>query len=172
MIMDIQESYFITANSVVFRKINDYCRYQPRTHQQVRDKLYGWKLRKNVVEALLAALIEAGLVSESRFATAYAHDRYSIYQWGRNKVRKELQKRGVSSYCIDQALTQVGEEQYEETLRRLGERKWSALHGRGLHPGVRMKKTADFLIGKGYKPSVVWRLVRELQISKTPNDDS
>ncbi len=166
------DTYLISANQVVFRKIKDYCRYHPRTHQQVRMKLYGWKLTKNTVETLLAALIEESLVNESNYATAYAGERFRINRWGKNKVRHELKKRQISPYCIREALAEVDPVQYEKELRRLADKKWASFQGKGLHPLRRAKKTADFLIRKGYEPGTVWNLIRELQNTQTPNDDS
>ena len=166
------DTYLISANQVVFRKIKDYCRYQPRTHQQVRAKLYGWKLAKNTVETLLAALIEEGLVNESHYATAYAQERLRINRWRKNKVWHELKKRQISPYCIRDALSDVDPAEYEKELRRLADKKWCSFQGKRLHPFRRVKKTADFLIGKGYEPDAVWRLVRELQNPETHSDDS
>lgn len=166
------DNYLIAANRATFRKIRDYCLYQSRTHQQVRMKLYGWDLPKNVVENMLAALIEAELVNEGRFATTYAGERFRINGWGKSKVRQELQKRQISPYCIRQALAQVDTVQYEKELRRLADKKWSSLQGQGLRPCIRAKKTVDFLIGKGYEPGAVWNLVRDLQNTKANSDDS
>jgi regulatory protein len=165
------DSYLISAIQVVFRKIKDYCRYQPRTHQQVRRKLYAWKLAKNTVETLLAALIEERLVNESHYATTYAGERFRINGWGKNKVRVELRKRQISPYCIREALAAVDAVQYEKELMRLADKKWSSFQGKGLHPFRRAKKTADFLIRKGYEPNTVWNLVRELQNTETHSDD-
>src|SRR5580698_10546212 len=111
------DTYLIAANQVVFRKIKDYCRYQPRTHQQVRQKLYGWKLTKNTVERLLAALIEEGLVNESHYASAYAGERVRINKWVKRKVQQELKKRQISPYCIRHALAEVDSGEYEKEFR-------------------------------------------------------
>lgn len=165
--MDI---YLIAANQVVYRKIKDYCRYQLRTHQQVRQKLYGWRLGKNAVEALLAALIEEGLVNESHYAAAYASERVRINKWGKRKVQQGLKKRQISPYCIRQALAEVDSDEYEKEFRRLAERKWCSFQGKGLLPFRRAKKTADFLIGKGYEPEAVWRFIRELRNPEMSSD--
>jgi len=166
------DNYLISANQVVFRKIKDYCRYQPRTHQQVRRKLYDWKLRKDTVETLLAALIEERLVNESHYATNYAGERFRINRWGKNKVRSELIKRQISPYCIREALADVDPVQYDKELRRLADKKWASFQGKGLHPSRRAKKAADFLIRKGYESGAVWNLIRELKNSETPGDDN
>ena len=158
--METLECYFIAANRVVWQKIADFCRYQPRSHQQVRQKLYGWKLAKSVVEPMLAALIEAQLVSESNFATAYAGERFRINRWGKNKVRQALQKRQISPYCIARTIAAADPVQYEKDLQKLAEKKWSSFSGKGMHPCIRSKKTAAFLIGRGFESAVVWDIIR------------
>jgi regulatory protein len=165
------DNYLISANQVVFRKIKDYCRYQPRTHQQVRRKLYDWKLKRNTVETLLAALIEERLVNESHYAISYAGERFRINGWGKNKVQAELRKRQISPYCIREALASVDPEQYEKELRRLADKKWASFQGKRVHPLRRAKRTADYLIRKGYESGTVWNLVRELQNPETKSDD-
>jgi len=135
-------------------------------------KLYGWKLTKNMVETLLAALIEEGLVNESHYATHYASERVRINKWGKKKVQRGLMKRQISPYCIRQALAQVDPGGYEKEFRRLADKKWCSFQGKGLHPFRRAKKTADFLIGKGYEPEAVWRLIRELQNPEMDYDAS
>jgi regulatory protein len=155
-------NYSHLANPVVWRKIKDYCRYQPRTHQEVRQKLYGWKCRKTEVEILLAELISEGLVNESHFAETYARERFRINGWGKRKVEHELQKKQISPFCIRQALAQADPVQYEKELHRLADKKWLSLQGKGGHRLVRQKKTADYLIRKGYEPKSVWERVRAL----------
>jgi regulatory protein len=137
----------------------------------VRRKLYDWKLRKDTVETLLAALIEERLVNESHYAASYAGERFRINGWGKNKVRVELKKRQISPYCIREALAAVDPVQYEKELRRLADKKWASFQGKGLHPSRRAKKVADFLIRKGYEPGTVWNVVRELKNPETPGDD-
>jgi regulatory protein len=161
--MDTVDSYWIKANQVVWRRIQDYCRYQPRSHQQVRQKLYAFKLAKAAVETILAALIEMQLVNESRFATAYAGERFRVSQWGRNKVRQALIKRQISPYCIGQAMAEVDLAQYDKDLQRLAEKKWSAFAGKGVHPSIRAKRTAAFLIGRGFEAADVWNVVQRLR---------
>ena len=164
------DKYLLAANQVVLTKIKGYCCYQPRTHQQVRQKLYGWKLKKNVVETILASLIEEGLVNESRFATSYAIERFRINGWGRKKVEHELKKRQISPYCIRRAMAHTDPEEYEKELHNQAEKKWLSLQGKGLHPMMRMKKTANYLIGKGYESGAVWFLVRDLQNPENEKD--
>ncbi len=123
------------------------------------------------METILAAVIEKGQVNESRFAIAYASERFRINGWCKKKVEQELKKRQISPYCIRQAVAQADPANYEKELRRLAEKKWSSFQGKGLHPGVRAKKAATFLIRKGYETGAVWSLVHALQNPEKQEDD-
>ena len=73
-------------------KIKQYCAYQERSHSEIKDKLYGFGLRKNEVEEILATLIEENYCNEERFAEQFAGGKFRMKQWGRIKIRRALQE--------------------------------------------------------------------------------
>jgi len=142
-------------------KLRDWCRYQPRTHQDVRRKLYdGFGLRKYEVENLLTEMIEDGLVSEENFAIAFAHDHHKLNGWGSHKIRQTLKQRGISDYCIKTSLTAINSEDYANTLQKLAMKKWALLKGTR---AIRQQKVANYLLRKGYTPGDAWAVVKQLQ---------
>ena len=58
--------------SPAFQKAKNYCVYQERSQQEVRDKLYDWGLHRNEVEPIIAQLISENYLNEQRFAIAFA----------------------------------------------------------------------------------------------------
>lgn len=135
-----------------------FCAYQERCHQEVLEKL--GKLGVYGVEAdeLVARLIELGYLNEERFARAFAGGRFRIKHWGRQRIRRELALRKVSAYCIEMAMEEIPEDQYCEVLERLSETKWNQLTEKNVL--IRRNKTATYLIGKGFEPSLVWDKLR------------
>ncbi len=53
-------------------KIKQYCIYQERCHEEVKEKLYSFRLYKTDVEETLSKLIEENYLNEERFAIQYA----------------------------------------------------------------------------------------------------
>jgi hypothetical protein len=53
-------------------KIQNYCAYQERSHQEVKNKLFEYGLYSNDVDELLSQLITDGFLNEERFAKAFA----------------------------------------------------------------------------------------------------
>ena len=56
--------------NTIEQAIEQYCNYQERCHQQVRDKLYTLGANSEEVECLIATLIEKDILNEQRFANA------------------------------------------------------------------------------------------------------
>ena len=59
-------------------KAGDYCAYQERSQQEVRDKLYQYGLHQNEVEQIISELITEGFINEERFAIQYAGGHFRI----------------------------------------------------------------------------------------------
>lgn len=130
-------------------KIRHYCAYQERTHQEVKEKLYGFGLRKTEVEEILGDLIADDYLNEERFACQFAGGKFRLKKWGRIKITYELKQRQVSTYNIKTALRSISEEDYTATLARLAQDKWETLEKEA--PLSRFAKTMNYLVQKGYE---------------------
>ena len=104
-------------------KAADYCAYQERSQQEVRDKLYSYGLHQDEVEDVLADLIVDGFISEERFARAYVGGKFRMKGWGRRKILQGLQQHRISEYCIKKGLEEIDAEAYYQTLRKHAEKK-------------------------------------------------
>jgi regulatory protein len=132
------------------QKLRHYCSYQERCHQEVREKLYSFGLRKPEVEDAIATLIGEDQLNEERFAIQFAGGHFRLKHWGRVKIRYELNQKHVSDYCIKKALASIDETDYAKSLADLAARKWEILD-RQTDPISRRRKLHDFLLQKGYE---------------------
>ncbi|NCU02628.1 MAG: RecX family transcriptional regulator [Chitinophagaceae bacterium] len=141
------------------QKAKHYCAYQERCHSEVKEKLYGFGLRKTDVEDLLSKLIEEDYLNEERFAIQFAGGRFRMKQWGRIKIKYELKQKQVSEYVIKKALKIISEEDYWSTAQKLCDQKLKQLKGETNH-FIRKKKLSDYLLQKGYEQNVISELLR------------
>ncbi len=137
-------------------KAANFCAYQERTQQEVRDKIFALGLFGNEVEQVLSELISENFVNEERFAISFTRGRFRIKHWGRLKIVYELKRRNISKYCISAALKEINEDEYLDTLRHLTERKLKEIGSATL---ASKQKTANFLISKGYETDLIWRIL-------------
>ena len=85
-----------TGSEKALQKIRQFCSYQERTHQEVKDKLYGYGLYKKDVELLLTQMIEENYLNEERYAIAFAGGKFRIKKWGKIKIASELRIKKIS----------------------------------------------------------------------------
>lgn len=128
-------------------KIRTFCNYRDRCHKEVRDKLYAMGLFKKEVDQVLMQMIDEDLLNEERFARSFARGYFRTKQWGRYKIKRELQQRQIHVRLIDTAMTEIDEEEYQATVRRLIEKKLKTTEGKPLE---RKQKVSDYLMRKGY----------------------
>ena len=148
------------------QKLRHYCAYQERCHVEAKEKLYSFGLRKQMVEESLAQLIEEDYLNEERFAIQFAGGKFRMKYWGRVKIKHALKQKQVSDYCINKALKELDAADYEKTLQKLAKQKWSSVKGEGVNGFVKMAKTTDYLLQKGYEPELVRQVVEEIKNEK------
>jgi len=143
------------------QKIYRYCAYQERCHQEVRNKLYEYGLRTGDVDDIIAHLITEGFLNEERFAIAFAGGKFRMKQWGRLKIIRELEARGLTANCIRAGLKTIDPQQYEETLEKLLEKKNAQLGEKA--PAIRDNALAEYALQKGYESELVWKKIKEFR---------
>lgn len=141
-------------------KIERYCAYQERCHQEVRNKLYTYGLYRNEVDEMISNLITDGFLNEERFAKSFAGGKFRIKKWGRIKITHALEGKGVSQNCIRIALKEIDENDYATTLRTLLEEKKPLIDAENVY--VLRDKLSKFAILKGYEPEIVWKEIHNL----------
>ncbi len=135
-------------------KIEQYCAYQERSQQEVRDKLYDMGLHQKEVEELISELITSNFLNEERFAIAFAGGKFRMKQWGKIKIKQHLKLKKVSDYCIKKALAQLPEADYEKTIEKLIEKKSKELKEKD--PYILQNKVAKYIASKGFEPDLIW----------------
>jgi len=141
-------------------KIMRYCAYQERSHREVRNKLFEYGLFASEVDELITQLITQGFLNEERFAKAYAGGKFRMKQWGRVKIRHELQAQGLTINCIQRGLNEIDPADYRKTLLKLLKKKFTEV--KEPNNFKKKDKIARFAIGKGYEPDLVWEYLKDL----------
>lgn len=141
-------------------KAESYCAYQERCQQEVRDKLYEWGLWPEAVETIIARLINGKYLDEERFAKAFAGGKFRIKKWGRVRIKLELKRRKVSEYCIKQALKEIDEKAYVQTLKKvLGDRLKKIKQKKSIKRNYML---GQYAVSKGFEPDMVWDIIRDM----------
>ena len=141
-------------------KIQKYCAYQERCHKEVTDKLYGFGLWKDQVENIIIKLLEENFLNEERFAEAYVSGKFRIKHWGKIKIKLKLKEKRVSDYCIKKGLSQIEDEEYASTIKRLIEKKEVDYSKR--YKDYELKaKLINYLLQKGFEYDEIKSVIEE-----------
>lgn len=153
----------ILTREQAYQKLKHYCGYQDRCHSEVKTKAYSLGLKKTDVEELTSKLIEEDYLNEERFAKLYAGGKFRIKHWGRIKIKSGLKQKRVSEYCIRNAMKEIYEKEYLFVLNKLAKKRWDATKGKGINLFVKMTRTRDYLLLKGFESELIAKVLKELQ---------
>ncbi len=138
-------------------KIEQYCAYQERSQQEVRDKLYDMGLHKEDVENIITELIDNNFLNEERFATTFARGKFRIKHWGRIKIKQHLKLKKVGDYCIKKALALIDPNDYEKTIIQLIEKKNRELKEKDAY--IKKQKVIRYVVSRGFETDIVLSLI-------------
>lgn len=141
-------------------KMENWCAYQERSHQEVKEKLYAHGLYTDDVNAILSHLIQNNFLNEERFACAYVSGKFKIKGWGRNKIKQQLKLKKVSEANIKTGLKQIEADEYFQKLLQLAQKKNGLIKEK--HPLKRKYKLSAYLISKGYESDLVNEAVKQV----------
>ncbi|MDR6809511.1 regulatory protein [Dyadobacter sp. BE34] len=147
---------------LILQKAASYCAYQERTQDEVKQRLKKWNVWGDEADEIIAELISMNYLSEERFAKTYAGGKFRVKNWGRMKIRQELNRRGLSTYSIEKGMNEIGDEDYLSGLRELLSKKRDLLSKTETDPFKLKQKLARFAMGKGYESELVWKELGEL----------
>ncbi len=158
--LDKQQAIPLTVTQVK-QKMEYFCNYQDRCHDEVNSKLFTYKLFENERNEVIVYLIENDFLNETRFACSFARGKHRISHWGRIRITNELKFKHISAFNIKTALKEFSDDEYFETFEKLAERMWDNIQEKTV-PKKR-KKFTDYLLRKGFESNMVFEKVKELE---------
>lgn len=145
------------------QKIEYFCAYQERCHEEVVSKLWAMKMESDEIDQIMVHLIASNFLNEERFACSFARGKHRIKHWGKIRITNELKYKNISQTLINTALKEITPEEYLETFNTLAERHWESI--RETNTLKKRKKFCDYMLRRGFESNFVYEKVKELEIS-------
>lgn len=156
--MQYKKNKRLTKNHALV-KLQRYCAYQDRCHQEVRNKLIELGVYGMDLEEVITELIKDNFLNEERFAQSYARGKFYFKKWGRIKITRELQLRKITGYLLKKAMQEIDEQDYLKTIDELIEKK-NEDYQSIFSSFERNQKIAKYLANKGFEVSLVWERIK------------
>jgi regulatory protein len=148
-------------NEAVMSKIEHFCAYQERCHQEVIQKLRTMTVDSASIDEIVVHLIQHNFLNEERFACSFARGKHRIKYWGTIRIVNELRMRNISQNIITTALKEITSDEYSETFHALGDRHWDSIFEK--NNLKKRKKFCDFMLRKGYESNLVYEKLKQLE---------
>ncbi len=157
MLMQTRKTYTVQEAT---RKLEHYCAYQERCHQEVRRKLEGMYMIPEAIDVIIVHLLEHNYLNEERFAKTFVSGKFKIKAWGRRRLTRELRLKDISKVNINQALAEIEESDYIEVFNGLAEKKANSISSGDKNK--KKRKLIDYLLYRGWETHLVYEKAREL----------
>ncbi|MCB9426481.1 MAG: RecX family transcriptional regulator [Flavobacteriales bacterium] len=142
------------------QKLEHYCAYQDRSHQEVIQKMFDLKVPYEDKDEIIVHLIEHNFLNEERFAKSFARGKHNIKKWGRIRIVRELEMRQISSYNIKTALKEIDNTDYLNIFGEVSEKKWNTTLETNLFK--KKKKVGDYLFRLGYEKELIYDFINSI----------
>jgi len=140
--------------------LENYCAYQERCHKEVEQKLYDLNMIPEAKEKIIIHLLQHNFLNEERFAKAFVRGKFSIKNWGKQRILNELKFRNISIYNINTAIKEIDDEDYLKTLQKIAKKKLPLI--KESNTFKKSSKLVNYLISKGFEPNLVYLVVKDI----------
>lgn len=140
-----------------------YLSLRAHTKNELRTKLRQKNFEPQLINIVLDELEKGKFIDDASFAHHFAEEKIKASRWGKNKIKAELMKRGVSSQIISNVIDEkFGEDSEIEAGLELAMKKYRNLASRKLDQKKILNSIYSFLISRGYDYDACKQIVRRL----------
>ncbi|GIV43165.1 MAG: recombinase RecX [Bacteroidia bacterium] len=141
------------------KKIYQYCAYQERSENQVKEKLKNLGLNdEQKVHEFIEELKAEKFLNEERYLQSFVRGKFRNCQWGKQKIIYELSLQNFQESAILHALEEIQEDEYYQTLYQLAIKKLRSLQS----DEQAYLKTQKYLYQKGFETELIEKVLKEI----------
>lgn len=134
-----------------------YCTLCERCTSEVSKKLTTWGVPPAEQQRIIDRLQDEGFINEERYCRAFVNDKLRFNRWGRIKITAALYEKRLPREYITQAIEQIDEEQYMQTLHDLVATKQRELKNEDF---ATKQKIIRFAASRGFEPAKILQIVK------------
>jgi len=139
------QSYLVKQSAL------NYLARRQHSKNEIRTKLRQKKFSLELIEQTLNELEQNNYINDLSFARIFTDEKIKAKNWGKNKIKSELIKRGISSKIIAEVIEEKfrGDSEIESGLE-LARKKLKKLINRKVDQKKIQSSIYSFLVSRGY----------------------
>ncbi len=134
--------------------------FRPRSESELRSRLALKKLPKEAVEAVIVDLRNEKMLDDARFAKLYALSRIQSQTFGKERVKRELARKGLSSKDVEEAMASIADIDERSVVEEMAKRKLATM--KGLPREAKKRRLHGTLMRRGFNVSLIFKVLDEL----------
>lgn len=152
-----------------YQKAAAICAVAENCKADIMSKLQKWGVMNEMAEQVLNRLIENNFIDEARYARCFVSDKFRYNKWGRLKIRQALRMKRLSDDIIEEALSTIDEDHYDQMIQSLIKAKIKILKGERNYEY--RCKILRYVIGRGFEPECISRQISQVLQCEDEHDD-
>ena len=128
------------------------CARSEQAPADVHAKLIKWGLNAGDAARVMSGLTEQGFINEERFAKAFVKDKFTFNGWGKIKIAHQLRLKSIPAAIIQDAMTVIDDDAYQDRLVALLRAKWRTVRDR--EPRAAWAAMMRFAASRGFEASL------------------
>ena len=144
----------------LLHKAASYCSISEHCVSEVEAKLMVWNASSADRKRIVAHLKKGGFINEQRFCSAFVKDKFRFNKWGKIKISLELEAKGLDGNLINNAISLIDEDEYEEMLAAILKTKLPTISYDSEYE--KQGKLFRFAQSRGFETDVTKRALRQI----------
>lgn len=141
-------------------KASAYCATAEHCETDVRTKLQTWACAPEHIDKIIDYLKQENFLNEQRYCNAFVRDKFRFNQWGKTKIAMMLRTKNIAEETIAEAIDQIDDETYQQTVTTLLQTKLKGLKYRDEYD--RKAKLIRFAQGRGFEYGIIAAAIEQL----------
>jgi len=156
-------SFLIRENQKYFikKKAFDLLGRRQHSYNELKMKLLGKKYDKELIVEVLDNLREKEYLDDYEFGKQYVEEKIRTKSWGRNKLKAELFKKGISAEAAGRIIEELDLSPVESALS-LAKKKLRILSNRNFEKREISTRLYSYLYSKGYDYDTIKEVMSKL----------
>lgn len=144
-------------------RLEDLCARSEQCSSDLRRKLSQWGISSADADSIISQLTDNRFLDDSRFARAYARDRYLYAKWGRRKIITGLYAKRIDKSTIEDALEEIDMRRYAAIAFKTIASKLRQLPDE-MTGFEKRQRLIRFAVGRGYEISLISRILESSRL--------
>ena len=141
-------------------KASAYCATAEHCEADVRTKLQTWACAPEHIDKIIDYLKQENFLNDQRYCNAFVRDKFRFNQWGKTKIAMMLRTKNIAEETIAEAIDQIDDETYQQTVTTLLQTKLKGLKYRDEYD--RKAKLIRFAQGRGFEYGIIAAAIEQL----------